>query len=104
MNSLTDETFLKAIQSGPCLVKFSAPWCQPCKTLTPILQSVEEKIQIPIFEINVDENPETAQTLGIRALPTVMAFNAGLMIGVPLVGSRPAEAYIALAGEAKSRQ
>lgn len=52
------------------LLYFSAPWCQPCKTLGPIMDQVST--QVTVKKINVDDSPEIASHYGIRSVPTVV--------------------------------
>ena len=52
------------------VIKFSASWCQPCKNLSTVIESVET--DIPISEIDIDDKPELAQEFGIRGVPTLI--------------------------------
>lgn len=49
---------------------FSANWCQPCKQLGPIMESVSK--QVPVEKIDVDANPKLAQQYSVRSIPTVV--------------------------------
>jgi len=88
----TDANFesevLKASQ--PVLVDFWAPWCPPCRMVGPVVEDMASQMQgrLKVCKVNVDENPATAQTYGIRAVPTILLFKEGQMIK-RLVGARP---------------
>ncbi|MEJ0092000.1 MAG: co-chaperone YbbN [Methylocella sp.] len=60
----------------PVLVDFWAPWCEPCKQLTPILEKIVQLAgdKIKLVKMNIDEYPEIAGRLGVRSIPAVIAF------------------------------
>ena len=66
-------------EDKPILVDFYADWCQPCKMVTPILQTVKKELgdKVKIIKINVDNNPEISNKYGIRSIPTLMLFKNG---------------------------
>lgn len=67
----------------PVLVDFGATWCGPCQRQFPILEkyAAENLGKIKICKIDIDDAPIIAAKLGIRSVPTLMLFNAGLAVG-----------------------
>ena len=70
---------LEASRKLPVLVDFWAPWCQPCKQLTPILEKVVRGYggKVRLAKVNIDENQTLANQLRIQSIPTVYAFRDG---------------------------
>ena len=77
---LTGETFEAEVLHADHLVMvdFWAPWCTPCRTLTPILEEIAaERRDIKVCRINVDEAQEIAENYGVMSLPAVIFFKDG---------------------------
>lgn len=79
-------------QNTPVLVDFWAEWCQPCKTLTPILEELarEAKGAFRLARVNADQNPNLAMRYGVRSIPTIKAFRQGQVVA-EFVGLQPRE-------------
>jgi putative thioredoxin len=78
----------------PVLVDFFADWCQPCKTLTPILTKLIDEYRgaFILVKVNTDQNQALAAQLGVRSLPTVKLFKEGKIVD-EFMGALPTEPY-----------
>jgi putative thioredoxin len=96
----TDRAFkadvIDASLEAPVLVDFWAPWCGPCRTLSPTIEKVvnEKAGKIRLVKINIDENPSIAGQLGVQSIPAVFAF----------AGGRPVDAFIGAYPESEVRK
>ncbi|WFU08628.1 thioredoxin [Rhizobium sp. CB3090] len=83
-------------RNQPVLVDFWAPWCGPCKQLTPVLEKVvnEGKGRVKLVKMNIDDHPAIPGQLGIQSIPAVIAF----------VNGRPADGFMGAVPESQIRQ
>lgn len=60
--------------SRPTIIDFYAEWCGPCKRLTPVLEEISKQFndKIDIFKVNIDTEPEVANTFGIMSVPSLL--------------------------------
>ena len=88
---VTDESFEADVlkSEGIVLVDYWAEWCGPCKQIGPALEEIaEEMSNLTVAKINIDENPQTPTSYGVRGIPTLMLFKDG-QIAATKVGALP---------------
>jgi thioredoxin 1 len=89
---LTDQSFEAQVLKAdrPVVVDFWAEWCAPCRAIAPIIKDLAAQYgdQVVIAKLDIEANPTVPGRLGIRSIPTVLAFRGGRVVE-QLVGARP---------------
>ncbi len=77
----TEENFRDLINKEVVLVDFFATWCGPCKMLSPVLEELaNDRSNIEIIKVDVDECSEVARSYGIMSVPTLILFKNGKLV------------------------
>ena len=98
--TITKENFEQEVlqSTKPDLLDFWASWCGPCRMLSPIVDEVaEERTDVKVGKVNVDEQPELAGQFGVMSIPTLLVFEQGKLVR-QAVGARPKASVLELLG------
>ena len=98
--TITKENFAQEVLQSekPVLLDFWASWCGPCRMLGPIVDEVaEERGDVKVGKVNVDEQPELAGEFGVMSIPTLLVFEQGKLVR-QAVGARPKASVLDLLG------
>lgn len=98
--TITKENFAQEVlqSTKPVLLDFWASWCGPCRMLSPVVDEVaEERTDVKVGKVNVDEQPELAGQFGVMSIPTLLVFEQGKLVR-QAVRARPKASVLDLLG------
>lgn len=92
----TDSNWKQEVEQAnvPVVVDFWAPWCGPCRMVSPVIEKLAEKYsdKLKVVKVNVDDNQALAMRFNIMSIPTIMLFRDGKSLD-QAIGAAPSEFY-----------
>lgn len=92
----TDNNWKQEVELAkvPVVVDFWAPWCGPCRMVSPVIEKLAEKYtgKLKVVKVNVDDNQSLAMRFNIMSIPTIMLFRDGKALD-QAIGAAPSEYY-----------
>ena len=86
---VTDESFDRVLDShNLVLIDFWAPWCGPCKKISPILDEISNERGLWVGKLNVDENPIKSEEYSVTSIPYMVLFKSGKPVKT-ITGAKP---------------
>ena len=96
IKELNAANFDETVKSGVVLVDFWAPWCGPCRMVSPVVDEIaSERGDIKVGKVNVDEQPELAAQFGVMSIPTLVVMKNGKLAN-KTVGAKPKAQILAM--------
>ena len=97
--NITKENFEAEVMSSdrPVLIDFWAPWCGPCRMLSPTISEIAEEYgdKVKVCKVNVDEQGELASTFGVMSIPTLVVIKEGKIVN-SVTGVRPKDQIVSM--------
>ena len=96
--NISRENFQNEVMKAdrPVLLDFWAPWCGPCRMVVPIIEEIaNERADIKVGKVNVDEQPELASAFGVMSIPTLVVMKDGKVVNQSM-GARPKKDILAM--------
>ncbi len=96
--NINKENFKEEVMNSDkkVLLDFWAPWCGPCRMVVPIVEEIaQERSDIKVGKVNVDEQPELASQFGVMSIPTLVVMENGRIVS-QAQGARPKKAILAM--------
>jgi thioredoxin 1 len=95
MKAITDATLVSDVLElkTPVVIKFEAKWCQPCKTMTPVLLEIEKELagKVTFFSANVEQCMLVTQRYKVNQIPALLAIENGVVTSIKTGAARKAE-------------
>jgi thioredoxin 1 len=92
VKEVNDQNFKEEVlnASSPVLVDFWAPWCGPCRLVSPVVEEIAKEYdgKLKVVKVNTDDNPETATNYHISGIPSLLLFKEG-QVADQIVGAVP---------------
>ena len=91
---LTNENFDATVSEGVALVDFWAPWCGPCRMISPVIEELAEEFEgkAKICKVNTDEQQELSMKFGVRSIPTIVFMKNGEIVDT-MIGAASKQAF-----------